>query len=564
MGTIFMPIPALNNTWLGYDVPFDNIENHPDVKQFRSKGIKKRVATSEHHVTIVHFENIDPEKLRGFLLKAEGLFGNSLARAAITFDGSGTLKQPEGDYVYLALDPQNGQEAWFLKKQFQSSEMYDVLKNCPDLHLSVGGPDPFTCPKPRLEDLSKPLTVHGRLVMVGHDGKTGFHRYLWDSAKQDFVEIELAKQARPGGSGLGPPANRPQRSEDGPGRGKSTDRTRPMPSQPLAVNTIAIFPKIQADTATAIYLLKSFGERAFPGIQQAPIAFWTAIPAGQTAQEIEAAGTLLVDLGGRFDHHLANERSGKREDCVSTLIAKHLGVDKHPALKKLLAWAKRDDLEGKGTVSADSLDRAFGLSGIIMNLNREYNAAPNRVLDVVLPILDAHVREEIRRTVELPKEWDEMQKSGKAELLNLRQGNAEIAVAAVQSDNIALPGFLRAAKQVDFIIQRRSTGHTNIITKQDRSIDLRPIIEGLRVAEATARGFKLDVPRNELQGPGRVGKLEMWYYDTAGNTIQNGGVSPEGVDPTKLSFEQVVQIVKDTLPRGVIGALKREKERTRT
>ena len=329
---------------------------------------------------------------------------------------------------------------------------------------------------------------------------------------------------------------------------------------PRPVHTIAIFPKIQADTAAAVYILQSFGEEFFPGISTAKVIFWSKVPEGKTVEQYEKEGTLTVDLGGMFDHHIANQRLGKRVECASSLVARALEVEDHPALKKLLAWAKRDDLQGKGTMSADSLDRAFGLSGIIMNLNREFRDDPEEALDLILKIIAAHVREEYRRQVELPEEWEKLEQEGKADMFSLLQGAAELQAAVVESDNSALAGFLRAAKKIDLVIQRRTTGHTNIVTQQLRSVDLRPTIAALRMAEAEKKKIKLNLTDEEMLKAGRVEGVDEWYYDDAANTLQNGGVDPQGITATRLSKDEVVAIVKETIPLGRIGSLKWKKE----
>lgn len=330
--------------------------------------------------------------------------------------------------------------------------------------------------------------------------------------------------------------------------------------EPIPVHTIAIFPKIQADTAVAIFLLKTFGSKTFPGIDTAPLVFWTAPPQHETVMDLEKKGTLLVDLGGMFDHHRVNQVSGKREDCVSTLIAKYLGIDTYKPLRKVLAWATRDDLEGKGTVSEDPLDRAFGLSGIIMNLNRALSESPQTILNLVIPLIHYHVLEEIKRHEELPREWEQLQQAGKAQLFALKQGSGELKCVVVETDNSALSGFLRAAKRVDIIIQRRLSGHTNILTRQERSIDLRPVIASLRMAEAMKKGIALTADRNILEVPGKCAGVEEWYYDDAANTLQNGGVSPGDIPCTRLSKDEIVNIVVDSIPKGIIGSLKRSKE----
>ncbi len=327
--------------------------------------------------------------------------------------------------------------------------------------------------------------------------------------------------------------------------------------EPLPIHTIALFPRIQADTAVAAYLLKTFGERLYPGIARASFAFFSVLPAGKTAEDMEREGTLLVDLGGRYDHHRSNLEQGRRVDCVATLIARDLGLDAHPAFKKLLAWATRDDLEGKGTVSADPLDRAFGLSAAIMSLNRYYDGHPEKVLAVVLPILRAHVQQEYERTVELPAAWEQAQKDGKAQTLSLKQGAAELRVAVVESDNTALPGYLRAAQKFDVVVIRRSTGHTNVLTNQIRSVDLRPVVRLVRTAEAKARGLDGFAATDAV---GRQDGLPMWFYDDAANTFQNGGATPGDVESTVLDLPALVALVRDGVTRGRIGSLKRQKE----
>jgi len=329
---------------------------------------------------------------------------------------------------------------------------------------------------------------------------------------------------------------------------------------PVTVHTVAMFPKIQADTAAAFFILKTFGEKAFPGVSQAKVVFWTALPEGKTAQQLETEGYLTIDLGGMFDHHLANEKLGKRQECVSGLIARYLNVENDVTLKKLLTWAKRDDLEGKGTVSPDPLDRAFGLSGIIMNANREYADDPRKTLDLITQIINLHVREEHRRQVELPQELAKLEQQGRVKTFAVRQGSADLQAVFVETDNVSLAGFLRAAKKMDLIIQRRSTGHTNFITQQMRSIDLRPLVAVLRLAEAEKKGVKLDADEAVLMSAGRLAGIEEWYYDDAANSIQNGGVNPQGVTPTALNPQEIISITKDAIPLGTIGSLKRQKE----
>lgn len=316
------------------------------------------------------------------------------------------------------------------------------------------------------------------------------------------------------------------------------------------VHTIAIFPKIQPDTAIAVFLLYEFGEKHFSGISKANLKFWTALPEGKTAGQLESEGILPIDLGGgTFDHH-HGEHGRNKTDSAATLIAKYLGIADKPELKKLLAYAKRDDLEGKGTISQDPLDRAFGLSGLITTMSRVHQDHPEMVLGAVLPMIRAHYVEEYKRQVEMPAEWKELKESDQAreEHWNTREGRLRVAI--YESDNISLAGFLRAYFQVDLVIQRFKSGHTNIVTNQKKRLDLRPVIRELRKAEA-ARGQILlaGLEVTGLEAPGRLEQVPHWFYDTAANTLQNGGIAPQDTHPTHLLMEEIAKIVKDALKK---------------
>ncbi len=316
---------------------------------------------------------------------------------------------------------------------------------------------------------------------------------------------------------------------------------------PTTIKTIAIFPKIQPDTVAAVFLLKKYGEDRFPGIAAAEVVYWTSTPPGKTAEQFEREGILLIDLAGsRFDHH--RDDHGKKTECASSLVAKFLGIENKPELRKLLAYAKRDDLEGKGTVSMDPLDRAFGLSGIIMNLNRVHGDNPQSIFDFVTAIFEAHVHDEWKRAIEMPLEWKAIKAAGKASETVVRNGARSLRLVALESDNTALPGFLRAYLKADVVIQRLSSGHTNVITRQACQIDLRDAVALIRAEEGRGKGLPVESQDGAaLRKPGRFESVDEWFYDTAANTIQNGGVKPQGIPATRLALARIIELVRQGL-----------------
>jgi hypothetical protein len=515
---------TLKNAWLGYDLPYDIIEQQPSVQGLRKAGIQKRIKLPEFHVTVCFFPELDKNRLEEELRQASKEISDPLEQTAFFFNAYGIIEQNEGAYVYFNPDEKSGKEASVLQAWMKEHSSIKTLQ-APDLHLSIGGPDPFGTRKLPQKELGEPFQVEGKLMLVGNDGKRSC-KFFWNQREGCFIDPNTS------------PAE-PSRSEI------------PATSSPThPIHTIAIFPKIQADTATAVFLLKNFGEKKFPGISKARVVFWTTPPSQKTPETWEEEGYLLVDLGGRFDHHITNRRQGNRTECVSTLIAKFLEMDKNPALQKILTWARRDDLEGKGTVSNDPIDRAFGLSGIIMNLNREFHDQPQKALDFVLSILHVHISEELRRHVELPELWTKLLSSGKGGLFNVKQSEKELKGAYAETDNIALAGFLRAAKKIDLVVQRASDGHTNIITHQQQNIDLRPLIAALRLAESEKNGGAITSNHANLFAPGKLHEVQEWYYDDAANSLQNGGINPQGVPSTKLSLTEILQAIQTSIPQG--------------
>lgn len=323
-----------------------------------------------------------------------------------------------------------------------------------------------------------------------------------------------------------------------------------MPVQPISA--VAMYPRPHPDNIVALFLLREFGGERFPGIKNAQLQFWPTLPAGKTADDWEREGVLLIDMGGgKFDHH-HDEHVSDKTTCATTLVAKYLGVAGRPELKKLLEYVRRDDLEGKGILSKDPIDRAFGFSAIIMNLNRDYPDHPQYVVELATRIFAAHYHEEYRRKVLMPQEWEYLQANGLAQQFDIPTPSHTLRVVMIQSDSKAMVGYLRAVGtvQADVVVQRLSTGHTNIVTKQtDERLDLRKTVAALRKAEAAKKGIDLSGESEEqLEKPRRLESVPEWYFDTAANTIQNGAaVVTSEMPATRLSLEEIQQILTTTL-----------------
>lgn len=298
----------------------------------------------------------------------------------------------------------------------------------------------------------------------------------------------------------------------------------------------------QPDTIAAIFILKKFGEELFPGIREAKIDFWQVMPENENEETLDKKGVILIDLGGgRFDHH--NTRA---KTTASDLVSIHLGVSDDPALAKLIEYARRDDFYGKGTISNDPIDRAFGLSSLIAVLNKSLVKNPAKVVEIILPILTAHYNEELKRTKELPEEFEKKLSSGEAEVFPAKQRDKKLKVVIVNSESGSLAGYLRSQNggKFDVVAQWLPSGHVNILTRPTKRIDLRSLTALLRLEEATASGLELEIGVRDLARFGRLKEIPAWYYDPATNSIQNGGLNPKEIEPTKISRDKFKKIIE--------------------
>ena len=307
-------------------------------------------------------------------------------------------------------------------------------------------------------------------------------------------------------------------------------------------NKIIIPTRPHPDVIVGIFLLIKLGAEKYPGIKDASIETWQELPPGETNASLENKGVLLLDLGGgKFDHH----NTGKN---MAQLVAEDLGVSKDPSVAKLLAYAERDDKHGLGTVSTDPLDKAFGLSGLVASLNKTIEG-PEKIVKIVLPLLEAHFHEEKRRTQELPEEFEKKMKEGKALVFEVKQAKKNLKVVILESDNLSMPGWLKSAggMKADVVCQRNKAGFTNIITKPLKMVDLRWPAAYVRKAEAELRDRRLKCSTFDLMKDGKIAEIPEWYYDRATNSVLNGGASPRGILPTAIPLETMTSILKEAL-----------------
>ena len=296
------------------------------------------------------------------------------------------------------------------------------------------------------------------------------------------------------------------------------------------ITQIVLPTRPQPDTIVAIFLLHTFGQELYPGIESATVV---ADPKA-TATD----GHLLIDVaGGEYDHHGTDK-------CATELVADKLGVLDNPELRNLIAYARRDDTKGQGTISKDTIDRAFGLSGLIAALNKKHPTDADTIVSTVLPLLHAHYTSAYEHYVAIPRLITELKAAQTFTSHTIQAPIRNMPVAFVTSDNVSLVGYLRSNVGGNYraVIQRRSSGHVNILTKQDPKIDLSRLMAVIRLQEMQLQNLDCD-DEASLHQTGTHELTPNWYYDPATNSLLNGGVTPDAVVATTIPWDDMQRIV---------------------
>lgn len=119
----------------------------------------------------------------------------------------------------------------------------------------------------------------------------------------------------------------------------------------VTVKALAVHPNPHLEEWFAIWLLRNFGFRMFPGIRTAKLVFWPGgegTPDGRPVAAHEAEGTLALGTAlSSLDEHRKRRGNPSLITCSAQLVAEALGVDDDPALGAQLAYLSRIDSQGK-------------------------------------------------------------------------------------------------------------------------------------------------------------------------------------------------------------------------
>lgn len=314
-------------------------------------------------------------------------------------------------------------------------------------------------------------------------------------------------------------------------------------ARPIPIHTIITHVGADLDGIYAAWLLQSWGEKLFPGVSNAS---WEFVDAGSTnhrglnAEELEVEGYIALDvLGGRFDHHAVGNQPSKPNECAATLVAKYLGLEDRPEIELLLGYVRSHDLMGTGQPT----DLASRLRRLYRNGGTELEA-----ISLAYDEFELDYADQSRHFATAVEEY-----SHAGFTTVTVEGGQQLKIAAIQSDNEVLSRVSRSKRHgqgVAVLIKKDSNGRVVILPVPRFNLDLKAVSGMIRLAEAKARGIKVEsIPM--LCRPGTDAEVPQWYYfrSTDGRDVglMNGGPKNQNVSPTCLEMSLLVELVASGL-----------------
>jgi len=286
------------------------------------------------------------------------------------------------------------------------------------------------------------------------------------------------------------------------------------------------------DEVLAVYLLKTYGERLFPGVGDAAIETWGE---GRILKEFggKSAKDLLIELkilcvgtcGGMFDEHVNGELT-----CAH-LVAEFLGIANRPELRKVLQFCNRVDHDGHSM--------PFDLHSTMKEMYEFYGDDDNgmqTVLNWAMRAIESHVggQRQFHACAE------EFKRAG-GKIIN----GGPVKIALVQSDNPKMHKWIRHTYSADVIVKMRSSGNMIILTsaqKVKKIIDMRDLARIVRMMELQKRR-KILPDWETLEATGTPIECPWWYYYANGEQLLNGTSTSPDIQPTVLTLNEVAQAV---------------------
>lgn len=298
----------------------------------------------------------------------------------------------------------------------------------------------------------------------------------------------------------------------------------------MEIKKILIPNRPHLDPIAAIFLLRQYGQKVFPGVAKAEIIFWEKSQDPTIAEllEFKENGVLIVDVGGSpFDHH--NLVNGEKETC-SSLVAAYLKIEDQPEINALLNYVREDDLEG--------LHNRYGDLAYLIKCFHKQNIASVKVVELGLRLINYFQTSQIDWHYKVKQEYEK-----KIKIHRVKRFDKKLKIGVVESDNSQIANYGITMDNLSAVIQKRSTGHVMILTNKYQRINLKEIVAAIRMRELELGGYNKAIDPAKLQFEGKNSLVANWFYHKSLNSLLNGSDAMNKAEPTKLSFNEIISFV---------------------
>jgi len=337
------------------------------------------------------------------------------------------------------------------------------------------------------------------------------------------------------------------------------------------ITTIFVHARPHIDELLAILLLRIFGEAKYPGVKTAEVKFFTtgSLPDGKTYLDFPEA--LFLGCGNSpFDEHGEN----RHDECCASLVAKDLNLlGNHPAIAKIVGKVLVQDQAGSkdgnavsSVISKLHADKvAFGailgwyyqvfmaelnVGGIdeVIGLDNGYALIADHTRPMQAEIWKttgqnavAHQTERFNAAKRALKEKDQsfmtVISCGKLKIARLLCDDEDMPSAAKYLGN-------------NIVVKQDRRGNIQILTNTQPPIDLRKALLTIRYLEQKKRGHLIEERESELTKGGTLEAVPQWHgHETEKGiiAIYNGSLTAPDVEPTILTLDEVIEIIKGCL-----------------
>jgi len=244
-------------------------------------------------------------------------------------------------------------------------------------------------------------------------------------------------------------------------------------------------------------------------------------------------GIIEVGIGGGpFDEHQKGNKKKGQEECAATLVAKALGIEDDPALKKLLHFTVTVDQKGGA--------QPFDVSSITKVLHERFPQEPQKVIKWTEMAIEAKYFEQSQFFRKAKEEFE-----SKAKTQWVKTSKGKVKMVTVVSD---LPETVKYALsisggQAGVVIIQNTSGNVQIFTSKRFGLKLSELARIIRIEEQKAKGKILIRDWKKLESE-EVEEIKEWFYFQKGEMLLNGSLTAPDVPPTRLSLKKIEELVK--------------------